>query len=965
VPWQLDVTILGPRPRVNLPSPGVLLVGDRVELEVSHTDRRVQAVATNPDAWEEPPHFVVGGAAASRHRRLRSAERSILCFVVEFAQAAEIYVDVEGLPYRGTLDPDLDAAVDSASALEPSRVPGPLPVFETLRLGIRHRVVERSSDEARAALQEGRLLSQALRDARDQVDADAWAARRAAILRTGGTERSKVGWVVFAFRSEDQVRAMSDAAQAAYLVRLDAAVRATSVFDLGSRPAEGVQVRVAGLPHGVSVAWSALELGDGWIRVVPRLAGSSRASGLALTEVRRRYQHRHTRHYQVDDMLRVRFGTGEAATLIRAGDLPHEQNMRILEFFAEEIAMEALFALIPGGAIVRAVGRIGAAALSTMARGVVAAVHLLSRSADGSRRIVAALLDILQTAVRTSRTRTSAVRAITGGAPVRPPRLALPEPVPRPSVPAASRGTRRGLPAAPADRSVESPLPPPDLSRSAEPGTVLPSAGRRTARRTTPTQGVGHTPPMRPAGSASTPQHAAAAEVLEELEEDTRSHLDEMLRQPSPLEEGLHLDEAERELVDAVESMLEAVRRRHDDEIARAQHRLLRQLHRHASFFQQAGAQHAHEALRVLFQRMGRPGEAHDLARSAVHGWREGLQGMTPRSRAARLVTDIVREGRRRAPVPGPAATAPAGSPSAGARSARMDAEGATLDRLAPAQPAPAGPLRRVRAPRDYHVGVDRLVRGRYHVRRAVERSEELRDHLEAIDRALQGPRAAEIRQRAARSAPAFQRGGRSARGAVNNIKGLLQEAVLEQLPWFEATRAAAARRLGRVNQRLPAAQRFEATIHFSTEVTSRGELTDGLFFAQSADGRRILVLDIVEAKSRTNWTDLYTGRRAQIRRDVVRLLRDPVTIRGTTYRHAAGTLQFLSDHGAAQPWTLSIPRAIENAPNVVARTRRGATRPTVSTGMESAFTVRHGALSDEQAIELAGIVLRDLGRRP
>lgn len=273
---------------------------------------------------------------------------------------------------------------------------------------------------------------------------------------------------------------------------------------------------------------------------------------------------------------------------------------------------------------------------------------------------------------------------------------------------------------------------------------------------------------------------------------------------------------------------------------------------------------------------------------------------------------------------------------------------------------------RRLRPVRDYDVGVDRLVRRRHSIGEAIRRSPTLREYMDAIMQVLRGTSWQQIQQRARSLSAPFRGSAASRRGAINNLKGLLQEHNLTALPWFSRTRTAALMRLRRINATLAAEQRFTETVHFTSDVRVSGrELSDGIFFAPSLDGSRIIILDIIEAKSSRNWTALYTGSRAQIRRDIRRFLQEAVTIDGHVFRHSDGSLRFMSDYGQRQAWTLSVPRQIASSPSVIERLRAGAARSQVSGTMASDFTVKFGALPDAEARSLAEIILEGFSEVP
>lgn len=270
-----------------------------------------------------------------------------------------------------------------------------------------------------------------------------------------------------------------------------------------------------------------------------------------------------------------------------------------------------------------------------------------------------------------------------------------------------------------------------------------------------------------------------------------------------------------------------------------------------------------------------------------------------------------------------------------------------------------AAAARRVRQPRGYDVGLSRLVPERSGVLEAIRQSPTLRRFGDVIERAFQGARWQEIAARGRRLRDAARRGGASLRGAINNLKGLVQESVLRALPWFEQTKELSQIRLVRINGGLPSGQRFDWTIFFTANVQGNGHaLTDGIFYARSADGSRVVILDIIEAKS-MNWEALVNGSRSQIARDIHRFLEQTISIDGQTFRHADGSLRFMSDYGFPQAWSLSVPAEIPNSPTVIQTLRDRAARPAVSGRMPSVFTVRFGALPNEEARRLATIILR------
>lgn len=335
--------------------------------------------------------------------------------------------------------------------------------------------------------------------------------------------------------------------------------------------------------------------------------------------------------------------------------------------------------------------------------------------------------------------------------------------------------------------------------------------------------------------------------------------------------------------------------------------------------------------------------------------------------RRASQFARAVRARRRRVRLPDPdrpstpdvpttvpdAPEAPAG-PSAPAAVAEAVAE--TVETVEDAAPARRR-RRHGREDREYDVSVNRLRPGSA-IRHRIAQSAMLRPFADLLGEVLRGPTWIEIRRLARSLERAYRGTPRQRAGAVNVLKGYLQEAVLRQMSWFARVRASALARFQRLQ--LPEGT-YEPEVLFTTRVRQRGALTDGLFFVRSADGSRILVLDVLEAKSARNWRALFTGRRAQIRRDIRRLLHETVEIDGRPYRHGDGSLQFLSDFGVDQPWTLSIPRHLANHPNVMQRLRAGAARPQVSGAMRSTFTVVEGPLPDRIARELARLILEHL----
>jgi len=249
------------------------------------------------------------------------------------------------------------------------------------------------------------------------------------------------------------------------------------------------------------------------------------------------------------------------------------------------------------------------------------------------------------------------------------------------------------------------------------------------------------------------------------------------------------------------------------------------------------------------------------------------------------------------------------------------------------------------------------IVRRRTRILNAIRANRTFQRFAQTIEDAFNRVPWGQIETLARNSVAAYNAGGRRRAGALHRLKGILQEIVLRSLPWHRYRNERALRVLRRLNT----ADEYLDQVEFVTEIGDPRFLTDGMWIARTADGNGILVLDIYEVKS-ANWERLIGGPRAQIRRDIDRLLDNEITIEGRTYRYP-DTLHMLDRFGQKQHWTLSFPREFENDPDVLTALRQRSHESAAR--LPGDFSVANSALPNDVAYRLAEfLILRYRGNQ-